>query len=88
VQCRGCVPFIAEGYADRRYMPDGALVPRSQTDAFVADPEEAVQQAERLIQEQGIRTLCVHGDNPQAVTFVQALRGALLRRGGTLKAFA
>ena len=87
-QCQDRVPFFAEGYADRRYLPDGSLVPRSQPDAFVHDPEQAVRQAERLIEEQGIRTLCVHGDNPQALAFVEALREALTRRGLTIKAFA
>ncbi len=85
---QGRVPFFGEGFADRRYRPDGSLVPRTEPNAFVEDPEEAVAQAERLIREQGIRTLCVHGDNPKAVTFVQALREALLKRGYTLKAFA
>ncbi len=85
--CQGRVPFFAEGFADRRYRPDGSLVPRSEPDAFVTDPDEAVRQAERLIREQGIRTLCVHGDNPEAVAFVQALRESLLKRGVTLKAF-
>jgi UPF0271 protein len=86
--CHGRVPFVAEGYADRRYLPDGALVPRSRPDAFVHDPDEAVRQAERLIEQQHIRTLCVHGDNPQALAFVQALRQALAQRGLTIKAFA
>src|SRR5215218_7930242 len=36
----GRVPFIREGYADRRYLPDGSLVPRSRPDAFVETPEE------------------------------------------------
>jgi len=85
--CKGRVPFFAEGFADRRYRPDGALVPRTEADAFVTDPDEAVRQAERLIEERGIRTLCVHGDNPEAVAFVQALRESLLKRGVTLKAF-
>jgi UPF0271 protein len=82
------VPFVSEGFADRRYLPDGSLVARSQPDAFVTDPDEAVRQAERLMHDQGIRSLCVHGDNPQAVAFVQALRDALVRRGIVLKAFA
>ena len=85
--CWGRVPFFAEGFADRRYRPNGSLVPRSEADAFVTDPDEAVRQAERLINEQGIRTLCVHGDNPEAVAFVMALRESLLKRGVTLKAF-
>jgi 5-oxoprolinase (ATP-hydrolysing) subunit A len=76
----GRVPFVAEGFADRRYQPDGSLVPRSRPDAFVTDPAEAAAQAERLL-ERGVRTLCVHGDNPQAVAFLRELRAALRRRG-------
>jgi UPF0271 protein len=84
---RGRVPFFAEGFADRRYLPDGSLVPRSEANALITDPEEAVRQAQRLIHEQQVRTLCVHGDTPEAVTFVQALRETLQKRGFTLKAF-
>lgn len=80
--------FIPEGFADRRYRPDGSLVPRTDPDAFVRDPEEAVRQVEWLIHAQGVRTICVHGDNPQAVTFARAVREALLNRGFTLKPFA
>jgi UPF0271 protein len=80
--------FVAEGFADRRYLPDGSLVPRSRPDAFVHDPAEAVAQAERLIRERGVQTLCVHGDNPQALAFVCELRAALTRQGWTLRAFA
>jgi len=81
------VPFVSEGFADRRYRPDGSLVPRSELDAFVHDPEEAVRQAEWLIAEKGVRTICVHGDNPDAVAFTRAVRASLLGRGFTLKPF-
>lgn len=80
------VPFIAEGFADRRYRDDGSLVPRSETGAFLHDPREAVQQIEWLIQERGVRSICVHGDNPEAVAFTQAIRAELLTRGFRLKA--
>ena len=86
VKERGLV-FISEGFADRRYRPDGSLVPRTEADAFVRDPEEAVRQVELLISARGVRTICVHGDNPQAVTFARAVREALLNRGFTLKPF-
>ncbi len=43
--CAGRCPFVAEGFADRRYLPDGSLVPRSRPDAFVHDADEAVRQA-------------------------------------------
>ena len=85
------VPFVAEGFADRRYLPDGSLVPRSRPDAFVEDPDEAVRQAEWLLREKGVQTLCVHGDNPKALAFVSTLReragkagdgGAAVRRSG------
>ena len=83
---RGLV-FISEGFADRRYRPDGSLVSRTEAEAFVRNPEEAVRQVEWLIRTQGVRTICVHGDNPQAVTFARAVREALLNRGFTLKPF-
>jgi UPF0271 protein len=83
----GRCPFIREGFADRRYLPDGSLVPRSQPDAFVTDPVEAVQQAEWLLRQRRVRTLCVHGDNPQAVAFVRALREALLGQGVAIRKF-
>jgi len=82
------LPFFREGFADRRYRPDGSLVPRTEPDAFVDDPEEAVSQVERLVRDKGIRTVCVHGDNPDAVAFTRAVRNALVARGFTLKAFA
>ena len=85
--CQGRCGFIAEGFADRRYQPDGTLVPRTRPDAFVHDVEEAVTQANWLLRERGIRTLCVHGDNPQALEFVRGLRDAFTRRGICLQAF-
>lgn len=86
-QARG-LQFIPEGFADRRYRPDGSLVPRTEPGAFVHDPDEAVNQVEWLVRDKGVRTICVHGDNPDAVAFTKAVRAALLARGFTLKAFA
>jgi 5-oxoprolinase (ATP-hydrolysing) subunit A len=86
--CKGRCRFIAEGFADRRYLPDGSLVARGESDAFVNDVEEAVNQADWLLRERGIRTLCVHGDNPQALDFVRGLRDAFTQRGIGLRAFA
>jgi UPF0271 protein len=80
--------FIAEGFADRRYLPDGSLVPRSRPDAFLTTPEEAVRQAEWLLRKKGVQTLCVHGDNPEAVAFVRVLREQLTRQGVSIRAFA
>jgi UPF0271 protein len=85
--CAGKCPFVAEGFADRRYLPDGSLVSRSQANAFVEDPEEAVRQVEGLLFAGTVQTLCVHGDNPQAIVFVKALRSALQTKGIHVRAF-
>jgi lactam utilization protein B len=34
-----------------------------------------------------VRTLCVHGDNPQALAFVRELRAALERQGVVIRKF-
>ncbi len=85
--CLNRLPFVPEGFADRRYRADGSLVPRSEADAFIHDPEDAVKQVEWLMREKGIRTICVHGDNPSAVAFAKAIREGLLDRGICLKPF-
>ncbi len=82
------VSFVPEGFADRRYRADGSLVPRTEADAFVHDPGEAVAQIERLVRDRGVKTVCVHGDNPAAVAFTTAVRAGLLARGFSLRAFA
>jgi UPF0271 protein len=83
----GRCPFVAEGFADRRYRPDGSLVPRTEANAFVDDVDEAVRQAAWLLQSRGVRTLCVHGDNPHALDFVRRLRAALLKQAVNLRPF-
>jgi len=88
VRSKSRCPFVAEGFADRRYLPDGNLVPRDRPDAFIEDSAEAVAQLEWLIRTKGIRTVCVHGDNPQALQFINALRAALLKRGLEIRPFA
>jgi UPF0271 protein len=81
-------PFIPEGFADRRYRPDGTLVPRTEPDAILHEVKEVVAQVEWLVREKGVRTICVHGDTPGAVEFVRAVRAALLDAGHELRAFA
>lgn len=86
--CIGQCAFVAEGFADRRYLTDGSLVPRTRPDAFIESPQDAVRQVEWLLRERGVQTICVHGDNPQAVGFVRELREALTRQGIEIRAFA
>jgi UPF0271 protein len=65
-----------EAFADRRYRPDGTLVPRREPGALIADAAEAVPQVLRLAAEGRAQTVCVHGDGPHALEFA-----ALVRRG-------
>ncbi len=85
---KACEVYIAEGFADRRYRPDGSLVPRDRPDAMIEDVGEAMEQVEWLMRERGIRSICVHGDNPAALEFVRVIRDGLLAKGHELRAFA
>lgn len=71
----------AEGFADRRYRPDGTLVPRSDARAVIEDVPEAVDQALRLLEAGKIRTLCVHGDGITATAMLAVLRRAVEEAG-------
>jgi UPF0271 protein len=83
----------SEVFADRNYLHDGALVPRSRPDAMVTDVDEAVRRAVRMVrdgvvtdvegEEIPIRadTICVHGDGPNAAAIARQLREGLARAG-------
>ena len=66
-----------EGFADRRYEPDGTLRSRKLPGALITDPREAAAQALRLAREGNAQTICVHGDTPGAVAILRACREAL-----------
>ncbi len=82
-----------EVFADRNYMPDGSLVPRSHPEALLHDPAAAADRVFRMLREQKVRaldgndiavraeTICVHGDTPGAVEFARELRLALHQSG-------
>ena len=81
----GC-SLLVEGFADRRYLPNGRLAPRSQPDALVEDPRDAAQQAIALVRGEvpgvaRVDTICVHGDHPGALATARAVRAALLAQG-------
>ncbi|MEX1048127.1 MAG: 5-oxoprolinase subunit PxpA [Akkermansiaceae bacterium] len=70
----------AEGFADRRYRADGSLVPRGEPAAVISEVPEAVAQALELARSGRIATLCVHGDGPQALAMLRAIRAAFSAR--------
>lgn len=90
------VPFAAEAFADRGYMPDGTLAPRSRPDAFVRDPEVAAARVIRMIREGVVESVdgttislrpdsvCLHGDSESAVAMARTLRARLEEAGVTI----
>lgn len=83
---------VGEGFADRGYLPDGRLVPRSRPDALVHEPDAVVNRVVRMavdgevIAVDGtvvacpVRSICVHGDTPGAVELARAVRAGLAAR--------
>jgi len=90
--------IVCEVFADRNYLADGTLVPRSRADALLHDPEEASARLVRLLREGKVRsvdgvdvdlraeTICVHGDTEGAVQFARALRARLEKEGVQVRA--
>lgn len=93
------LPFVAEAFADRAYLPSGRLVPRSEPGAVIDDPYDVVARAaafavhHRVTTVDGTvlpvepRSLCVHGDTPGAVYLAGEIRRTLLDAGVTLAPF-
>ncbi len=91
------VAFIAEGFMDRTYLSDGRLTPRSYANAVIEDKDECVRQALALATNSPIKTsdgtmlqpkvdsICLHGDNPEALSIVQALQRELSLNGLAVK---
>ena len=75
------VTFVVEGFPDRRYLPDGRLVPRSRPDAILTSAEDVESQVIQLI-ERGFDTLCIHGDDPRALANADLVRSILRARRG------
>jgi UPF0271 protein len=67
----------AEGFADRRYEPDGSLRSRKFADALITEPADAAAQALRLAGEGRVQTICVHSDTPGSVQIVAVVAEAL-----------
>lgn len=75
---------IGEGFVDRAYTPQGTLVPRSQSGAVLHDLPAMLANAAALVAPggpPGVRTLCVHGDNPRALAAARAVRDELAGDG-------
>lgn len=82
-----------EAYADRAYLPNGLLVPRSDEGAVLHDAGAVAERCVRLatageivaidgtVLKLGARSICIHGDNPEALAIARAVRRALEAAG-------
>ena len=94
------LPVVGEAFADRGYLADGRLVPRSHPGALVLDPEQVAERVLRLVSEGTVlavdgslvavpaRSVCTHGDSPDAVAIARAVRARLEGAGVTIAPFA
>lgn len=94
----GC-PYAGEIFADRAYNEDATLVDRGLPGAVIHDAAHAAQritamvQAGAIITESGrhiptrIDTICVHGDNAEAVALSAAVRQSLIQAGIDVQMF-
>jgi UPF0271 protein len=90
----------SEVFADRTYQNDGSLTPRSHANALIVDVESSIAQVKRMVMERIVRsvqgkdipvradTLCIHGDQPNALAFAKRIRKALEEAGVEVKALA
>lgn len=89
---------VREAYADRAYRPGGLLVPRQMPGAVLHDAADIAARAVRLaaageivaaegsIVHTAARSLCIHGDTPDAVAIARAVRDALASNGVEIRA--
>ena len=87
------LPYAEEAFIDRTYQSDGTLISRKSDQALITDPERASQQALDLVLRGRMQalngsevkihadTLCVHGDNPNAVALLTQVRNKLREVG-------
>jgi UPF0271 protein len=87
-----------EVFADRNYLSDGWLVPRTRPDALLTHPVQAAQRVLRMLREGKVQsvegrdvdvraeTICLHSDTPGAVEFARELRTELENQGVRISA--
>jgi UPF0271 protein len=93
-------PVFAEAFADRSYLPDGTLVPRSQEGALLHDAGQIAERAVRLATKGEVEavdgtvlriephSLCLNGGPPGSIVTAGAVRAALEQAGVELESFA
>ncbi len=83
----------SEVFADRAYNADGTLVSRNVPGAVLHDTNLAIKRVVKMVKEGKVtaisgedirinaQSICVHGDNPEAIVFVKEIRQKLEDEG-------
>jgi UPF0271 protein len=83
------ITLLHEFFADRAYTDEGSLVPRTHPGAVIDRPDEVLDRVQRIVNGRDVVTLggqalplrvdtiCVHGDNPEAIALTQSIRSFL-----------
>lgn len=84
------VPLLFEAFADRTYLANGQLTPRSMPNSVLTSEEAILSQVQQIARYGKVTsadgfiipieadTLCVHGDNPHATLLIEKIRNCLL----------
>ena len=91
--------YVEESFADRAYMPDGSLAPRTQPGSVIHDVNEVTERVLKMAKDKKVtavdgseitldaQTVCVHGDTDGALAMIKAIRAKLEAAGMEFKAF-
>ncbi len=91
------IRVACEFFADRAYNPDGSLVSRRETGAVIRDHDAAAARVLKMVTEGRVicangeeitlsgETVCVHGDNPEALALVRQIRTSLEDAGVAIR---
>jgi UPF0271 protein len=91
------IGVVREVFADRNYLGDGSLVPRTRPDALLTDSEQAARRVVAMLKDGYVisidgkqvpvqaETICVHGDTPGAIDFIRNLRVELELQGVNIR---
>ncbi|TJY33916.1 5-oxoprolinase subunit PxpA [Pontimicrobium aquaticum] len=87
------IPITYEVFADRNYNDDLSLVSRSKENAIIKDEDVMTSHIQNMILHKKVKTInsvevfieaetiCVHGDNPEALKLIKKLRQNLIDFG-------
>jgi len=77
------INYVSEVFSDRNYNDDLTLVNRNNNKAMITNPKESLKHVERMVKEKKVKsikgnlipiiaeTICVHGDQPNAIDFAK-----------------